>query len=460
MYKPLMKRILVLSALIFTFTAWGTLPPELELINNQAGKDLPKNCVPTLNHWLKMLDALTKRPQNRMSEPEVSLKESFLLRLKIHQQIGPMPVACKKLTQGVFAKIREYEDLLGSHIYPQKYFAEVDYSKISAPVLEHQGYAPYFLNPKFKSFTFEDGDIVITKGISTISSSVTTFTDYQSPFSHIAFVHVDPVTKKPETIESYIGRGVTFFTMIDAMKNENARVLILRPRDRVIAKKAADYMRERVRSVAKKGSFIPYDYQLDFEKNETLSCEEVAFDSFKTASSGKMIIPEAPSFINYKNTDLTSRVGTKYGKMMMPADMEVDSRFDIVLDWTDYHIIRDSWRKDVMMKAVLNAVEAKTFDIPDNYKTRLVPYIWGLRSTFLWPLASKISGIPVDYTPDVPAKSIATMVSFRQIEAEHLPTLQTFDTDYFKTHKTWPTKEILTNKMHESIYPHIKLTEK
>lgn len=303
MYRPLVKRILVLSALVFTFSAWGTLPPELAFIEKDADKNLARKCIPTLNHWLKILDALTKRPQNKVSQSELNLKESFLLRLKIHQHLGPLPVECKTLMKGVFTKIREYEDLTGSSLYAQRKLADVDYTKVNPPILQHEGYAPYQLNPLVHSFSFQDGDVVITKGISTISSSVSTFSDYGSPYSHIAFVHINPKTRHPETIESYIGQGVTFFTMIDAMKNENARVLVLRPKDQELAKKAAKYMRERVKDVFAKGSFIPYDYGLDFNKNETLSCEEVAFDAFKTASEGRMIIPEAPSFIAYYNKE-------------------------------------------------------------------------------------------------------------------------------------------------------------
>lgn len=451
MQNHTLKRLLVLCSLSITFFVWADdLPVELTAIEKQASGPLAKTCEPTLNQWLKMLDSFIQKPLNQVQHPEKILEASFLLRLKIHEKMGAMSVECKKLTQGVFSRLREFEDGIGAINYGQLKIAEVDYTKVKAPVLDHQGYAPYQLNPKFESFAFEDGDILITKGISTISSTITTFTDHNSPFSHIAFVHVDPKKKVAETIESYIGKGVSFFSMIDAMKNENARILVLRPKNRELAKKAASYMRDRVNGEFGKGSFIPYDYQLDFSDNKTLSCEEVAFDSFKTASGGTFSIPEAPSLIKFSNEDLNRRVGMKKGRMMMPADMEVDSRFDIVLDWTDYRIIRDSWRKDVMMNVALHANEAGDYALPENYKTRLVPYIWGLRGVpYIWPIAAKISGIPADFTPDVPALSIATIGSFKQIEADHLPHIQKFDEEYFKVNKKWPSKAALFVKMKE-----------
>jgi hypothetical protein len=455
MLNSILRKILIISSLALAICAWGELPEELKEINKEASKkDLSRSCVLNLNHWLKILDTLVKKPQSKSTNSDITLKETFLLRLKIHEQLGAFPVECKKLAQGVFARIREYEDIIGASLYAQTRIADVDYTKIIAPVLDHRGYAPFHVNPKFAKFTFEDGDILITKGISTISSTITTFTDHHSPFSHIAFVHIDPIKKEPQTIESYVGRGVNFFSMTEAMKNENSRILVLRPKDRTLAKNAATYMRERVQNAFKKGSFIPYDYQLDFSKNDTLSCEEVAFDSFKTASGGSFTIPEAPSLIKFENTALTSRVGMKKGKMMMPADMEVDSRFEIVLDWTDYKVIRDSWRKDVLMNVTLHANEAGTYDLPENYKTRLAPYVWGLRKyPSIWPYAAKLSGIPVDFTPDVPAISIATIGSFKQIEIDHLPGLQKFDEDFFKKNQHWPNRMALIEHMNQSLLP-------
>jgi hypothetical protein len=448
-----LKRTVILTSLLFSFSIKAELP--MELLSIQKGisrRDFPKNCGAKLNQWMELLASLNQKPALKSPNHEQILQRSFNLRLQLHKKLSALNVDCKKLTQGLFARIREYEDLVGATHYEQIKIENVNYTKVNAPILDHKGYPPYHLNPKFKKFNFEDGDILITKGISTISSTITTFTDHYSPFSHIAFVHVDPEKKQAETIESYVGKGVSFFSMVDAMKNENARILVLRPKDRDLAKKAAAYMRERVKSAFSKGSYIPYDYQLDFSDNKTLSCEEVAFDSFKTASGGSFTIPEAPSLIKFESEDLTSRVGMKKGRMMMPADMEVDSRFEIVLDWTDFRIIRDSWRKDVMMNAALHANEAGVYDFPENYKTRLVPLIWGLRKTpLLWPLASKISGIPEDFTPDVPALSISTIGSFKQIEANHLQTLQQFDGDYFRENGHWPRRDALFEKMKESI---------
>lgn len=382
--------------------------------------------------------------------PHEIIERSFKARLKIHSYLGNFSVECKKLTQELFSQMRLAEDFLGTHFYQQIAIKEVNYEQVKPPVLEHDQYSPYHMNPKFSSFDFKDGDILITKGISPISSIITTLTDYHSPFSHIAFVHVDPKTGQAETIESYIGRGVKFYSMIDAMKNENARILVLRPKDQKLATQAAQYMRDRIQTAKGNGSYVPYDYSLDFANNERLSCEEVAYDSYLTASNGSFVIPEAPSLIKLNNTDLQARVGMKKGRMMMPADLEVDSRFEIVLDWTDYRIIRDSWRKDVMMQVVLEANDTGKYQFPETISSRLIPYLWKTRKiSWLWPIVSKITGIPEDFTPDVPDLSLSTIASLNEVQVVFLNDLQKIDKDYFTKYGVWPSKQFLNKSMNE-----------
>ena len=190
---------------------------------------------------------------------------------------------------------------------------------------------------------------MITKGVSFVSSTISEIGHPRSLFSHIVFVHVDSSTKEVTTIESYVGRGVSIFPIEEALKNENARILVLRSKDSELASKAADYMFNKVIGLKKENKFIPYDYQLDFSDNSKLSCEEVAYDSFKEVSNGKVLLPEVMSKITMNDESFLKRIGIKKGIMMVPTDMETDSRFDIVLDWTDYRLSRDSWRKDVVL---------------------------------------------------------------------------------------------------------------
>src|SRR6185437_13450607 len=111
-----------------------------------------------------------------------------------------------------------------------------------------------------------------------------------SQFSHVVLVHVDQATGKTETIESYVGPGAGIYDIDYALKNENVRLLLLRPKDPTMGARAADFMYEKVRDAVAAGQPIPYDYGFDFQDHSSLSCAEVAEWGYQDASNGQMIL--------------------------------------------------------------------------------------------------------------------------------------------------------------------------
>ena len=289
---------------------------------------------------------------------------------------------------------------------------------------------------------------MITKGVSFVSSTISEVASPQSLFSHIVFVHVDKTTKEIVTIESYVGKGVGIYPIDEALKNENARILVLRAKNTELASLAADYMYDRVMKLKAEHKFIPYDYDLDFSDNSKLSCEEVAYDSFKTASNGTIILPENMSEITLNDPNFLKRLGLKRGKMMVPADMETDSRFDIVLDWTDYRLMRDSWRKDAVLGEMFRWVQDYKYIIHENLTSEAARIIWSTRNIpGLWQMMSKLAGLPQDFTKDVPSLTIATMASLKTIGHILFPEVAKSDALYFAQNKTWMSTSMLRKSL-------------
>jgi hypothetical protein len=207
-------------------------------------------------------------------------------------------------------------------------------------------------------------------------------------------------------------------------------------------------MYERVMKLKKLGKFIPYDYDLDFTDNTKLSCEEVAFDSFKTVSNGTFLLPETMSEVTMTDHDFLKRLGLKTGKMMVPADMETDSRFDIVLDWTDYRLMRDSWRKDAVLGEMVRWIVDYKYSIYENLTSAAAVLVWSTRQIpGVWPMLAKISGIPKDFTKDVPSISIATMASLKSIGHILFPEVAKSDEAYFQQNKTWMSTTMLRKSL-------------
>ncbi len=371
--------------------------------------------------------------------PDV-LRSMFVTRVSLHDQLPQLSTQCVASMRGLFRVMREVEDSIGVHGYQdaQLNAADLKFNQQPVPLVEYKKYRPYQLN--VRTFQFQKGDIMITKGVSMISSTISGLPKEPSLFSHIAFVFQDDETGVLGTIESYIGIGVKLYPMNEALLNENARILVLRPKDQALAKASHDYMYNRVKLAIKSNQHIHYDYKQNFSDNTTLSCEEIAYDAFNQGSSGQVKIPWSQSVVDLKDEKFLSSAGLVKGENMLPADMEVDPRFEIVLDWTDYRLMRDSARKDAIMREAVSWINEKNYVMYNTFQAVLGKILWGTREIdFLWPMSSKLMGVPVDYEKDVPAAGVAMMANLRVLGSYLLPAVAKLDLAYFYKNHVWMT---------------------
>jgi hypothetical protein len=435
----------------------GLISQAREIKDLVASRELnPSTCENILNRINETYSNISSEKistEQMKIDGEQILNENFEARLALHTMIEVFPDVCRLKLKDVYFNMRATDDYVGVNFYgdPQVAAETINFQEQPVPVYEGAAYHPYHLglgiDPKAK-FEFKNGDIMITKGVSFVSSTISEIGVPQSLFSHIVFVHVDQKTKEVTTIESYVGRGVSIFPIEEALKNENSRILVLRAKDGALASRAADYMFDRVEKLKQDKKIIPYDYNLDFSDNSTLSCEEVAYDSFKTVSKGAVILPETMSEVTMQDTSFLKRIGLKTGKMMVPTDMETDSRFDIVLDWTDYRLMRDSWRKDAVLGEMFRWINEYKYGIHENFTSVAARVFWSTRYIpGVWSMMAKISGIPKDFTKDVPPLTIATMASLKSIGNVLLPIVTEYDETNFQKTKTWLSGQMLRKSL-------------
>jgi hypothetical protein len=154
------------------------------------------------------------------------------------------------------------------------------------------------------------------------------------------------------------------------------------------------------------------------------------------------------SQITMEDASFLKRIGIKKGAMMVPADMETDSRFDIALDWTDYRLMRDSWRKDAVLGEMFRWIVERDYKIHENLTSVAAKAIWSTRYVpGLWGMLSKVSGIPKDFTKDVPSITISTMASLKTIGGLMLPEVVKADQDYFEKNGKWMSTEMLRDSL-------------
>jgi hypothetical protein len=413
---------------------------KTETIRSAAGRLTAANCKISLERFGASIDNWMPEANEGdaiRSRGPAALKSAFDARLALRAQLRRLPPACAAPLRVLFRTLREGEDMIGLVAWQDRQIRaeDIQFDAQPVPLLEMASYRPYQLNAP--ALGFRKGDIMITKGVSVISSTISSIPQQPSLFSHIVFVYEDEAGQFG-TIESYIGKGVALYPMKAALRNENARILLLRSTDDALARSAHDYMLNRVKTLAAKGEHISYDYALDFARNDRLSCEEVAYDAFNTASKGAVKIPWVESVVAVRDEQFVHDAGLRNGPQMMPADMELDPRFDIVLDWTDYRLVRDSWRKDAVFNEIFRWMNEEGYVMHNTFKATVGELLWKTRaSTLFWPFFSNMSGIPKDFEKEVPGEGLATIANITTLGEFLVPELAKADQAQFDKTGRW-----------------------
>lgn len=424
-----MRFTLFLGILFSTFVSYAsadlrTLTDEqARIIEPLKLKDKRLSCTVVIRGLLSLADDV-KLDENspQFADPFINqlfIQKMFLNRLAIREVVDLNDKSCEITVRKYFYKLRSIQDFLylKNNKTSQVKIKDFDFKTMAVPDIANRGVS--LLNPEISDYQILPGDIMIAKGISFTSSTISQLPVYPSQFSHIAlFVNHE---NKIKTMEAYIGKGVDTYDLDEALKNENVRIMVLRPKDPELAKLASQTMVSRYDQLRAKNEKIKYDYDLNLEDHTRLTCAEVALDAYETASNKKVILPEFRSEINMKNEDFIKKLGLKNGHLMFPADMELDTRFDVVLEWTNVHLIQDSVRKDEIMKKVIADLNEKKSAIQESWKAWALDYLWTTRNiSWLWPLTSKILGLPIDFDADVPIETLKLSLNLEKTGHDQL----------------------------------------
>lgn len=406
-YNKSMKSILVSLSLLWFFC----VPVH--------GQDLALSSSSCSSQLKNVLEDLGKKPWDSFTNEELKaaaptlMRQFWQLRLSIHKNLHLLSPECNLLAREIFHQLRDGDDYLSEFAYdlPVLDPEDLDFQSQPIPIKNPQAYPPFYLasgNPQ-NEFEFKSGDLFIARGISFFSAIISQVSNNKAHFSHNFVVHVDDHTQEIRTIESYVGVGVQSYDLDFALKNENVRLMILRPKDPVLGAKAG------AAALHAANLRLPYDYKMDFEDDQQMSCVEVPTYSYKKASDGTVKLPMYPAQLQLNNPDFLSALGLKKGPLITPDDLETDPRFDLVLDWKDARLIRDSRQKDAILSEIIRWLGDLQYQFHDTPKSLFTKYILlPLRQTFLWPLIEKFPGVP-KIDKHIPAKTLATMTVLDQV---------------------------------------------
>lgn len=461
------KRVSILLAMTFAFSgcittgrgpaslSQPTLAEWSKSITEYAGfvrsnAFTPSNCGPVYSSILQKVQSLdfavysNDQLQSQASELMAAL---WQLRLQLHARLPDVSPQCRLQVREIFHRLHDQDDYLGEFAYKQQPLdpSKINFQKQPIPIYDRKAYPPYNVRGELddEKFQFHGGDLMLARGISFFSAIISQISDNKSQFSHVVFVNEEPNTKKLNTVESYVNVGVDKYEMDFALKNENARLLVLRPKDRVLGEKAAglamDYAKARV----------PYDYNMNFKDYSRMSCVEVARASYDNASGGAVMVPDQPAKLSLASDEFLNKLNLKNGSLITPDDLEIDPRFELVLDWRDYRLIRDSREKDAILSELVRWVDEKGYKFHDTPKSFIAKnIILPSRNTRLWPLVKKLTGSP-DVDPTLPKKTLGMMTVLNQIAQSVLERVKQKDLDYVAKYNRPMTNEQLRKAVDE-----------
>lgn len=370
-----------------------------------------------------------------------TMNSFWQLRLAIHRRLGEVGKDCILQAREIFHTLRDGEDYLGEFAYDVVALnsSDIEFQKQPIPIYDRKAYPPYFVRPEFDTsqFKFQSGDVILSRGISFVSAIISQVSDNRSHFSHAAVVRVDPKTQVPSTIEAYVGEGTKEYDINYALKNENARLLVLRPKNPALGEKAAEFAMKAV------NSRVPYDYKMNFKDYSAMSCVEVTVYAYDKASKGALKLPIFPAMLNLNNADFLQKMNLKRGALITPDDLESDPHFDLILDWRDYRLVRDSRRKDAVLSELMRWLGDLKYKFHDTPKSLVAKYVvHPARPTPFWPLVRGLTGAP-NFDKELPKKTFGLLTVLDSISNQLLEELQKQDAAYILRHQRPMTNQQL-----------------
>lgn len=444
-HRLIIKGILLLASASIFETAFANVPfspPSLDnlllaseqILNDVDDQAFGNNCTTYLKTLESAIDALdvTKLPDQDLNKyAEDIAHNSWLIRGLLHSKLPQFDKDCVFQVQTTFRQLRLVEDYLLEFSRKTPHLGPKDIDFQSQPVPLRQFGPSFYELKQYKQTELQPGDLLITRGVSFLSGMIARLGERPTQFSHVVMVYKDKDSSELKTIESYVGTGVGFYEMDFALKNENVRILWLRAKDATLGANAAKEMSQSVSDRIKAKNHIKYDYKLDFNNPQSMSCAEVSQVAFEMASAGTFRIPFYPNRVAAAK-DLVERLKLNSGNIYEPGDMEIDPRFELIGEFRDLRLTRDSRQKDAIMTKIFEWMENKNYVLKDNLKSRMAGgFIYKVRRTFLWPLVKKMLKLE-DFSKEIPANMLQTMTLMNSLGEQMLAELQKRDLAFEK----------------------------
>lgn len=346
-----------------------------------------ENCVAKLSEVTQSLDNL--RPEDyqaELTQVEKLRDDLWQDKLALHEKLrsihatGGLEKNCANAFRGVLRALRTVED------YAQEYQLRNNPQNVPFPKTAFVPGNPHVKRgPRFADFDLnkdlKSGDIILSRGSAFTSAAISQLGEFDTQFSHMSIVHVDE-KGKIWTVEAHIEVGSFVRTLKEHIDDENRRIMVFRFQDEATAKKAGDLIFEKVKNHTRRFGNIKYDFGFSMDDSKQLFCSEVVSHAFELASEGAVKLPHVQSQLFARKPTFVEKLEIKAAESFIPADIEVDPRFEIVAEWRDANRIVDTFEKDALMQSVYEWNDKLGYELVQGSNRTSVLYrnvVWPLR---------------------------------------------------------------------------------
>lgn len=387
--------------LSFNF-AYAQTAADIEVIRSDLNCARIEATLPQLTEENLINDFQNSSPQEKTKELILVMYHAWNLRLEINQSLINLK-SCEKSVRQLITTLRGFEDIAGliQSGATSMTGAEIDFQKEAIPMVQNKSFYGYFTKNGFFSnppVELESGDLLVTRGTSFFSATLSSITENPGDFSHFVLVHKNEQDQKIETLESYAQTGgIARYDIDFALKNENARILLLRPKFKKIAQAGAEYFYQQI--LAEENKTKPrtkYDYFMDLKTQDKMTCSEIAYWSYLKASNGLIQIPESKSALPLTLAPILDLAKIPKEPMLSPQDMEVDSRFELLAEFRDYRLVQDTRMRDAILRNIFSWINTKEYKLHHSTNSFLLSYlIHPISKTPLWPMVKGVLNISI-----------------------------------------------------------------
>lgn len=222
------------------------------------------------------------------------------------------------------------------------------------------------------AFPFEDGDIVLGLGNSSLSSLITQVTDPQGRYSHAFLVRVRD--GRLTTLEALVETGVREFSR-DHFKNDLYNHLtVLRWKDPVTrettARRASDIAREFARRR------VPYDSSIDLDNDQKMFCTEVIVRAYADATglNASELLPHFAHVRSEEAFDYVKNLGVSNRDFVSPGDLFASRHLETVADYRRVSDLYRAWKLYLMGDVFLERIE-RGYTVKPGPLYALVPIV-------------------------------------------------------------------------------------